>query len=1475
MKQTPPSRVLFASFFMFRRGRHTLSGSNTVAGVLSVCNAVPALDHLRLEATRGKLNDRLVVGGGEGDSSGLSDFPNRLGKAPRSRVQNERGHSGARMHAAVALNGAGPKMSACSDFVEHVWKPGSCKNCFHPRASHKLLQPFGDPGASTVPASQGPSGAGIKGESVLLEDDCVAASPYSKPTIAVKPTMMSLDASDAWVEMNMNGDNIPQVSWRTPLVKQSILKSSDEKKNRFDNLRLDTVLHNTAENDSSRYFLGCSLMGLQSPESKLERPGFINEIGEQGNRSTFLCKEMLTAAHDRVHQDSAHPHERGVGCKDLIGCPPFQPREGTAESPNGTNGHSPSFMGEGGDYCQITQCYSNESLLQGSKLEETKLLLYGDTSSNSVFHNQDASVNSRAKMARTLKPGDEEDSFVNLGLSFQEERSLLVCLQNTCLERKKGSLVSESSSLSDVLSCDDGGDSPAASSHEVTYHPQARELDLPENPKAGSSAASLLNPRKGSGPDSSLTHHVHPSRSEPIYAEITKRKKMPSGNAGKPANTERPLTLSSCKEQVRETCEQSTRHWSSEREHHDTSPQVPAKITIMAAHAEEENRTIYLSSPDSAVGVQWSCLSPASNPDSGSLSPFFQWSEGCQASKGRNQSGDGHELHTQAAIRSPVAPSKVSKTSRLISEGSLSPVVNSPVSELCDTTNQCTDGAPSSKRFTCLGADTSACGMPVSPSHSSNKTIAEIDKCLPSVVADRRHKYHGAAWIRQCRIDEEEEEEQPFSHHLKTKGKERSGSLTSSSTTYSSAEDSSLQGSKPREGMSKSASCPFELAKDKSKTEGFTSPPPPPPKKQTRHILKMNKSSLELEKFSHGSTESLPSPSRAPTVRFIAGSTDSLASDTRTEGGLSCEVVQSPMPPSPVHGMRKLSPSASFPTVSSEDPQQGGALRPPPLPQKKTVSRTASAPDNSSWNQASPERRTGRPSSPKLSLSHSENNVCSQEASQFSCPSSPGDNHPLFSSCESLEKGCRGQVHRNRAGLQNRATPSFSSSQLSVSGHLSSGSNLQLHHLLSNIDSKEGVYAKLGGLYAESLRRLTAKCEDCFMRNQKTELHFDETSWSLFKLTCNKPCCDAGDSIYYCASCAKDPQNNYAVKICKAQESKTASYCSLSLPIHFNIQQDCGHFLASVPSSMIQSTDILKSTSATSSTSPSLPTSEHECVVVITREVPHQTAADYVKDSVSGHSALPEIYERRVCLLLLQLCNGLEHLKEHGIIHRDLCLENLLLVHCKPSPGCGKPKDDKHLPRLIISNFSKAKQRSGAVDSKLKKDQARLAPEIVSASQYKKFDEFQTGILIYELLHQSNPFEERTFLREQEYSQEDLPPLPNLSIYSQGLERLARLLLEADPIKRIRITEAKKILQCLLWGPRKDLASQPFCHEDALHVALQNWIDMKRALMMMKFAERALDPGRGIELEDWLCCQYLASAYPCFLYHTLRHLQLL
>ncbi|NWW21644.1 PEAK1 kinase, partial [Falcunculus frontatus] len=468
----------------------------------------------------------------------------------------------------------------------------------------------------------------------------------------------------------------------------------------------------------------------------------------------------------------------------------------------------------------------------------------------------------------------------------------------------------------------------------------------------------------------------------------------------------------------------------------------------------------------------------------------------------------------------------------------------------------------------------------------------------------------------------------------------------------------------------------------------------------------------------------------------------------------------------------------------------------------------------------------------------------------------------------------------------------------------------QRQALYRGIENREEVVGKIRSLHTDSLKKLALKCEDLFMAGQKDQLRFGVDSWSDFRLTSDKPCCEAGDAVYYPASYAKDPLNNYAVKICKSKAKESQQYyhslsIRQSLAINFNIQQDCGHFLAEVPVRLLpwedddapdveeeereeeekepeqKNRDTASTTEAShkdSSSSQGTISKPRSRVVVITREVPHLTVADFVRESAPRHAKSPDLYERQVCLLLLQLCLGLEHLKPYHITHCDLRLENLLLVHSRPggsplSPEATEPSPNTACPaRLIVSNFSQAKQKSHMVDPEVLRDQSRLAPEIITATQYKKCDEFQTGILIYEMLHLPNPFDENPELKEKEYTCADLPKIPCRSLYSQGLQQLASCLLNPNPSERILISEAKGILQCLLWGPREDLfhalstSSNP-SRRDAI---LQNWLDIKRTLLMIKFAEKSLERDCGIILEDWLCCQYLAFATTDSLHRIVR-----
>ncbi|XP_047627871.1 inactive tyrosine-protein kinase PRAG1 isoform X1 [Phacochoerus africanus] len=1408
------------------------------------------------------------------------------------------------MHQTIPLNPESPKMSACSDFVEHIWKPGSCKNCFCLRSDHQLEPGRPQPRASSLPP---PPRLPPRPENGRLEDDSLSSSPYSKPTIAVKPTMMSSEASDGWTEPGVSAD-VAQVIWRRAPGKLPLPKQEDVPLVYLGSFRgvQKSAGSSTPADSQPCCPPACAMVGLHSIEPRGERSAsfhplsFPDEKLGQEDKPTIPYQE-LTSTQESFRQKLAAFAGMTSGCHKGSGSYPSpQPLQESLPSEDDSDQRcSPSGDSEGGEYCSILECCPGSPGVEDTSQAEGSRHRHGGRDCLPACWEQGVCA----------RPTQEEKR----ALSFPRECCSQGLAENPPrLGSKKQSLTSEAASSSDGLSC---GSVSSRASSPLSPHVESDYCSLMKEPGSGKQQDPGCH-RVASSRCLGLTVEPQPpapsreaAQPEPIYAESTKRKKavsMPSRPQAKAEQAAAAQGQGQGQVRTANTWAQKTASGrGQDKEGSDMAPQVAATITVMAAHPEEDHRTIYLSSPDSSVGVQWPRGPPSQTPEAGEESP--------SAGQGLS-SRESHHLGASENTPKgrPAIPPKLSRSSP---GGSPVSPSASPLSDLSEGNSS----VPGPQRPSRGPADpTSSCQANSVP--TSDSVRGPPSGTTTSALDQRRPRYQTGAWSRQCRIEEEEEVEQDLPSQSWGREVENGPTDPSNSSTLHHLrpiDGTSGQNNKAGTGMSKSASFAFEFPKDRSGIETF-SPPPPPPK--SRHLLKMNKSSSDLEKVSHGSAESLSPSFRGIHISFTTGSTDSLASDSRTcsDGGTSSEP-----PHSPISSGKKLFAPVPFPSGSAEDVAPSGPLQPPPLPQKKLVSRAASSPDGFFWTQGSPKPRTA---SPRLNLSHSETNVCVHEESHFGDSSGPGHRHQhIFSASEPLEKTFKGSGHwgpsRGLAGsgsLQGKGVTLASASQLSVSGQASAGSTqLQLHSLLSSIGSREGTYAKLGGLYAQSLVRLVAKCEDLFMGGQKKELHFSENNWSLFKLTCNKPCCDSGDAIYYCATCSEDPGSTYAVKICKTPEPKAASYCSPSVPVHFNIQQDCGHFVASVPSSMLTSPDAPKVPLPALPSHP--PSQEQDCVVVITREVPHQTASDFVRDSATSHQSEPEVYERRVCFLLLQLCNGLEHLKEHGIIHRDLCLENLLLVHCVPqaspgpspapsappttispapaatpsscpsaalpasvtptppaAPACQGGPSEKHLPRLIISNFLKAKQKPGSTTNlQQKKSQARLAPEIVSASQYRKFDEFQTGILIYELLHQPNPFEVRAQLREQDYRQEDLPPLPALSLYSSGLQRLAHLLLEADPIKRIRINEAKRVLQCLLWGPRRELVEQPGTSEEVLCTTLNNWIDMKRALMMMKFAEKAVDRRRGVELEDWLCCQYLASAEPLALLQSLKLLQLL
>ncbi|KAM9369026.1 protein PEAK3 [Phaethornis superciliosus] len=142
-------------------------------------------------------------------------------------------------------------------------------------------------------------------------------------------------------------------------------------------------------------------------------------------------------------------------------------------------------------------------------------------------------------------------------------------------------------------------------------------------------------------------------------------------------------------------------------------------------------------------------------------------------------------------------------------------------------------------------------------------------------------------------------------------------------------------------------------------------------------------------------------------------------------------------------------------------------------------------------------------------------------------------------------------------------------------------------------------------------------------------------------------------------------------------------------------------------------------------------------------------------------------------------------------------------------------------------------------------------------------DELHIGVLIYWILHVDISLENVLGFRSNR-----LPEIPSLSIYSTGLKRLAMLLLHRDPSKRVSIEQARSILQVLLWGPRQEL----FARSKKTLRLLQSWVEVKRALLLLKFAENSVGAGASPSLEEWLCCQYFQEVTEHTLYQVTQAL---
>lgn len=239
--------------------------------------------------------------------------------------------------------------------------------------------------------------------------------------------------------------------------------------------------------------------------------------------------------------------------------------------------------------------------------------------------------------------------------------------------------------------------------------------------------------------------------------------------------------------------------------------------------------------------------------------------------------------------------------------------------------------------------------------------------------------------------------------------------------------------------------------------------------------------------------------------------------------------------------------------------------------------------------------------------------------------------------------------------------------------------------------------------------------------------------------------------------------------------------------------------------------------------------------VSIVRDLSHVTLEDFVQDSSSLQSTEHVVYDRQVCFLLVQILTASHHLHNISAATAELGPRDILLVWPRKERGEGEHKSEQ--------DSSKGKRSFMWQKSIQALWRTRGSPRVVltpklSAQCEPHSIKSQMGALIQYCLH---------------------PHAPSLSmsLYRSGLLYLSSLLQNEGTGPRI--ADMVSMLQVLLWGPCVPLLNLRGYTTTAVH----NWLTIKRALLVMKLAEKGLIQDQtALSWEECMCVRYLSFTDP-------------
>ncbi|KAF7664115.1 hypothetical protein LDENG_00189390 [Lucifuga dentata] len=442
----------------------------------------------------------------------------------------------------------------------------------------------------------------------------------------------------------------------------------------------------------------------------------------------------------------------------------------------------------------------------------------------------------------------------------------------------------------------------------------------------------------------------------------------------------------------------------------------------------------------------------------------------------------------------------------------------------------------------------------------------------------------------------------------------------------------------------------------------------------------------------------------------------------------------------------------------------------------------------------------------------------------------------------------------------------------------------QLLYLFSNFDDQGGVSQRIQYHQLLFLRSMAQRMEANILLQEDGSVR-DISSYQPedFLLCKDKKPKQIRDAVYYSVRSSKFPGRVLGLRVHKKIDAAPSAHARHQ-PLHVNVQEVIVHFqprstlknkssapkipdpmVASLPSKTVcnaakrpcgGSTE--SATTQSESMNISLPSAlsllQQGHLVSIERDLLHVTLEDFIQESRSLQSTEPLLYERQVCVLLLQILTGSQHLYNRATA-AELRPQDIFLIW--PRMKREEKIEGENVNKQVASEIG-AMQRSFKTNEEVeweKKEKGGVqmlwrtqgSPRVVLTPQPPCLSaphllaiKSQIGALIQQCLSQK---EERS-----------VPTLSD-SPYKRGLLYLISWL--QNEISGPQMPDMLAMLQVILWGPQIPLLN----HSSFTTAAVHNWLSTKRALLVMKMAEKCLIQDQsGLDWDDCLSLQFLSFA---------------